>query len=124
MGIIAGDFKKLQHSKAGFMVCFTLLQLFFNFGANTTTFIVPAETFPTRVRGFAHGFSAACGKCGAIISALGFATAQAHIGTANVSSLAFQFGKDADSFLGPVDLLWHFLRGSGFHMPHQGNYGS
>lgn len=49
-----------------------LTQFFFNFGANSTTFIVPAELFPTRVRGFAHGFSAAAGKGGAILSALLF----------------------------------------------------
>ena len=49
-----------------------LLQFFFNFGANATTFIIPAELFPTRVRGFAHGFSAATGKIGAILSALLF----------------------------------------------------
>ena len=47
-------------------------QFFFNFGANATTFIIPAEVFPSRVRGFAHGFSAATGKLGAILSALLF----------------------------------------------------
>ena len=47
-------------------------QFFFNFGPNTTTFIIPAEVFPTRVRGFGHGVSAAAGKVGAILSTLLF----------------------------------------------------
>jgi len=50
----------------------SIRQFFFNFGANPTTFIIPAEAFPTRVRGFAHGVSAATGKVGAILSALLF----------------------------------------------------
>lgn len=66
LAIIAGDFKSLQTKPGGFIVCFAFLQLFFNFGANTTTFIVPAEAFPTRVRGAAHGISAASGKIGAV----------------------------------------------------------
>ena len=48
------------------------LQLFFNFGPNATTFIVPGEIFPSRVRGLAHGLSAAIGKLGAILSGLLF----------------------------------------------------
>ncbi|CAF5164715.1 unnamed protein product, partial [Rotaria magnacalcarata] len=41
-------------------------------GANATTFIIPAEVFPTRFRATAHGMSAACGKSGAILAAFGF----------------------------------------------------
>ena len=41
----------------------------------------PAEVFPTKYRAFAHGISAACGKTGAIISALVFNTLTASIGT-------------------------------------------
>lgn len=48
------------------------MQLFFNFGPNATTFIVPGEVFPSRVRGFAHGISAATGKLGAILSGVLF----------------------------------------------------
>ena len=47
-------------------------QFFFNFGPNATTFIIPAEVFPSRVRGLGHGVSAAVGKLGAILSALFF----------------------------------------------------
>ncbi|KAL2915949.1 hypothetical protein HK105_204372 [Polyrhizophydium stewartii] len=40
---------------------------FFNFGPNSTTFVVPGEVFPTRWRSTGHGLSAAAGKIGAII---------------------------------------------------------
>ena len=44
------------------------MQLFFNFGPNTTTFIVPGECFPTRYRSTGHGLSAAGGKVGATVA--------------------------------------------------------
>lgn len=47
---------------------YVLAQFFFNFGPNSTTFIVPGECFPTRYRSSAHGISAASGKIGAIIA--------------------------------------------------------
>ncbi|EGX88172.1 phosphate:H+ symporter [Cordyceps militaris CM01] len=43
-------------------------QFLFNAGPNTTTFILPAECFPTRYRATAHGISAAMGKIGAIVA--------------------------------------------------------
>jgi len=51
LAVVAGDFGQLSTQPAGFLLCFILLQFFFNFGANTTTFVYPAEIFPTRVRG-------------------------------------------------------------------------
>lgn len=47
-------------------------KFFFNFGPNTTTFVFPAEIFPTRHRAKAHGISAASGKLGAIIATFAF----------------------------------------------------
>jgi len=47
---------------------YVLCQFFFNFGPNSTTFIVPGECFPTRYRSSSHGISAASGKVGAIIA--------------------------------------------------------
>ena len=35
---------------------------FSNFGPNVTTFVLPAEVFPTEVRATLHGFAAAMGK--------------------------------------------------------------
>jgi MFS transporter, PHS family, inorganic phosphate transporter len=40
----------------------------FNFGANTLTFIIPAEIFPTCYRSTCHGISAAAGKLGSIVA--------------------------------------------------------
>ncbi len=54
-----------------FIVIFTLMQFFQNFGPNATTFVIPGEVFPTRYRSTAHGISAAAGKLGAIISSAG-----------------------------------------------------
>jgi len=87
LGILAGRFHQLSH--AAFIVNFAFLQFFFNFGANTTTYMYPAEVFPTRFRAFAHGMSAGCGKGGAIISALVFNTLTNHIGTPNVLWIFF-----------------------------------
>jgi PHS family inorganic phosphate transporter-like MFS transporter len=51
-------------SPHGLLAIYVLAQFFFNFGPNTTTFIVPGECFPTRYRSTSHGISAASGKVG------------------------------------------------------------
>ncbi|KAF6998709.1 hypothetical protein CFC21_014801 [Triticum aestivum] len=56
----------------GFVVMFSLTFFFANFGPNSTTFIVPAEIFPARLRSTCHGISAAAGKAGAIVGSFGF----------------------------------------------------
>lgn len=56
----------------GLFALYILAQLFFNFGPNATTFIVPGECFPTRYRSTSHGISAATGKLGAVIAQLVF----------------------------------------------------
>ncbi|KAG2178401.1 hypothetical protein INT44_001553 [Umbelopsis vinacea] len=62
----------LAKSQAAFIVLYTFAQIFFNWGPNTTTFIVPGEVFPTRYRSTAHGICAASGKLGAIVSQVAF----------------------------------------------------
>ncbi|WOK98977.1 hypothetical protein Cni_G07689 [Canna indica] len=56
----------------GFVIMYGLTFFFANFGPNSTTFIVPAEIFPARLRSTCHGISAAAGKAGAIVGAFGF----------------------------------------------------
>ncbi|KAG0472952.1 hypothetical protein HPP92_014406 [Vanilla planifolia] len=56
----------------GFIVMYAFTFFFANFGPNSTTFIVPAEIFPARLRSTCHGISAASGKLGAIIGSFGF----------------------------------------------------
>ncbi|KAK0941604.1 acid phosphatase pho5 [Friedmanniomyces endolithicus] len=52
----------------GLLACYVIAEFFFNFGPNSTTFIVPGECFPTRYRSTSHGISAASGKIGSIIA--------------------------------------------------------
>ena len=52
-----------------FAVLYGLTFFFANFGPNSTTFVLPAELFPTRVRSTCHAMSAAAGKAGAMIGA-------------------------------------------------------
>ncbi|XP_057476728.1 low affinity inorganic phosphate transporter 1-like [Actinidia eriantha] len=56
----------------GFVIMYSLTFFFANFGPNATTFVVPAEIFPARLRSTCHGISAAAGKAGAIVGAFGF----------------------------------------------------
>ncbi|KAJ3685376.1 hypothetical protein LUZ61_014540 [Rhynchospora tenuis] len=56
----------------GFLIMYAFTFFFANFGPNSTTFVVPAEIFPARVRSTCHGISAAAGKAGAIIGSFGF----------------------------------------------------
>ncbi|KAJ1269701.1 hypothetical protein BS78_07G231500 [Paspalum vaginatum] len=57
---------------AGFVVMYAFTFFFANLGPNATTFIVPAEIFPARLRSTCHGISAASGKLGAIVGSFGF----------------------------------------------------
>ena len=55
-------------SSGALLALYILAQVFFNFGPNTTTFLIPGECFPTRYRSTGHGISAASGKIGAIVA--------------------------------------------------------
>ncbi|KAF6134463.1 hypothetical protein GIB67_034877 [Kingdonia uniflora] len=57
-----------------FATLYGLTFFFANFGPNSTTFVLPAELFPTRVRSTCHALSAAAGKAGAIVAAFGVQT--------------------------------------------------
>ncbi|KAJ3268869.1 phosphate transporter, partial [Terramyces sp. JEL0728] len=71
--LLGGLYDTLTKNAIGaFVFLYCVAQFFFNFGPNSTTFIIPAEAFPTHVRSSAHGISAAAGKLGAIIAAQGF----------------------------------------------------
>lgn len=68
--VIGFAYEKLPTN--GLLALYVLAQFFFNFGPNTTTFIVPGEAFPTRYRSTSHGISAASGKIGAIVAQVVF----------------------------------------------------
>jgi PHS family inorganic phosphate transporter-like MFS transporter len=70
---ILGVFLKQLEGLSGLMLLLYGLTFFFsNFGPNSTTFILPAETFPPHLRTTLNGFSAACGKAGATLGSATF----------------------------------------------------
>ena len=71
MAILAGDFNNLTGT-GSFVAIYCLTFFFANWGPNSTTFILPAEVYPTQFRTLGHGFSAACGKAGSIVGTFGF----------------------------------------------------
>ncbi|KAF2322777.1 hypothetical protein GH714_030614 [Hevea brasiliensis] len=61
-----------KDNRIGF-VCDVLINLLLcKLWTYATTFVVPAEIFPARLRSTCHGISAASGKLGAIVGAFGF----------------------------------------------------
>jgi PHS family inorganic phosphate transporter-like MFS transporter len=85
MYILAFDFYGLRgdyHSANGgyttggnhvaFIILYAFTFFFSNFGPNTTTFIIPAELFPARLRSTCSGIAAATGKAGSIVGTFGF----------------------------------------------------
>ncbi|GMI66446.1 phosphate transporter 1;7 [Hibiscus trionum] len=61
-----------KENRIGFVLLYSFTFFFANFGPNATTFVVPAEIFPARLRSTCHGISAASGKLGAMVGAFGF----------------------------------------------------
>lgn len=66
-GVLGIWLKELQHHPAPLLIFYGLTYFFSNFGPNSTTFILPSETFPYEVRTTLNGFSAAMGKVGATV---------------------------------------------------------
>jgi len=74
-------------SAGGLITLFTLSQFFLNAGPSASTFLIPVEVFPTRVRATAHGISAAAGKAGAVLTSFAFGIASQAIGLRGVLGL-------------------------------------
>ncbi|KAH7532248.1 hypothetical protein JRO89_XSUnG0007900 [Xanthoceras sorbifolium] len=106
-------------NQVGFVVLYSLTFFFANFGPNATTFVVSAEIFPARLRSTCHGISAAAGKVGAMVGAIGFSTAMHAIGlrkiflilgVINFLGMMFTFlvpeskGKSLEEISGEVDV--------------------
>lgn len=62
---------------------FVIFNLMVNIGPNATTYLLPAEVFPTRLRSTGHGYAAACGKVGATIGVFFLPSAIAAFGLGN-----------------------------------------
>ncbi|POR36490.1 Putative acetate kinase [Tolypocladium paradoxum] len=70
--VTGGVYYRVNRSPAApaTVVFVALCHFMFNFGANTLTFIIPAEVFPTCYRCTCHGISAAAGKLGSIVAVI------------------------------------------------------
>jgi len=68
--VVGASFKALLSNRlvGAIIPLYILCQIAFNCGPNSTTFIIPAEIFPTRYRTTCHGISAAFGKLGSVIA--------------------------------------------------------
>ncbi|HJO93846.1 MAG TPA: MFS transporter [Victivallales bacterium] len=60
--------------------CFILYNFFINFGPGITTWMIPAEVYPTNIRATGHGFAAGFAKFGAFIGAMLLPLIQADFG--------------------------------------------
>eukprot|EP00854_Cymbomonas_tetramitiformis_P008862 gene8862-10502_t len=88
-GILALILKYAINSvpSAVLFIIYSLTFFFSNFGPNSTTFILPSESFPMHVRASMNGFSAASGKCGAAIGAYCFKPLSVAIGVPSVMGI-------------------------------------
>ncbi len=92
-------------AKKMFIVLYVLSLFFFQFGPNSTTFVIPGEVFPTRFRSTGHGICAATGKLGAIVSQ--FAAYNLNYGTPTANDLQGVFtGFAVCMFLGLLVTYW------------------
>src|ERR1700691_2571011 len=72
MFLLIGVIPAVATTLAPFLILYGISYFFTEFGPNMTTFISPAELFPTEVRTTGHGISAGAGKLGAFIGAFLF----------------------------------------------------
>ncbi|PHH59760.1 hypothetical protein CDD81_2598 [Ophiocordyceps australis] len=72
LAVTGAVYYRVNHSPASpvTVVLVAICHFLFNFGANTLTFIIPAEIFPTCYRCTCHGIAAAAGKLGSIVALL------------------------------------------------------
>jgi MFS family permease len=63
-----------------FLLAYGISYFFAEFGPNVTTFVLPGELFPTRLRATGHGISAGVGKLGAFIGVFLFPVLQHALG--------------------------------------------
>ncbi len=65
--VALGAIAPLTSVLGAFIAVFGISYFFIEFGPNTTTFVLPSEVFPTRMRTTGHGTAAGIGKLGAFI---------------------------------------------------------
>jgi PHS family inorganic phosphate transporter-like MFS transporter len=89
MFLLIGLVPGISTTLVPFLLLYGISYFFTEFGPNMTTFIYPAELFPTEVRTTGHGISAGAGKLGAFIGAFLFPDILAsHIGLRGAMTIA------------------------------------
>jgi PHS family inorganic phosphate transporter-like MFS transporter len=76
IGLVPG----MTTAVAPFLLVYGISYFFTEFGPNVTTFVLPGELFPTRIRATGHGISAGIGKLGAFIGVFFFPVLQTSLG--------------------------------------------
>jgi MFS transporter, PHS family, inorganic phosphate transporter len=76
IGLIPG----MTTAEGPFLLVYGISYFFTEFGPNVTTFVLPGELFPTRLRATGHGISAGVGKLGAFIGVFLFPVLQDSLG--------------------------------------------
>jgi len=66
------------------LMCFIMYNFFINFGPGITTWIIPAEMYPTKLRSTGQGFAAGMAKFGAFLGTLMLPVIQAKFGISAV----------------------------------------
>ncbi len=69
---LIGFLPGVTHEVLPFLLLYALSFFFIEFGPNCTTFVIPAEVFPTSGRTTGHGLAAGIGKLGAFIGTFAF----------------------------------------------------
>jgi MFS transporter, PHS family, inorganic phosphate transporter len=94
--LIIGAVPGMTTAVAPFLIVYGVSYFFTEFGPNMTTFVLPSELFPVRLRATGHGISASVGKLGAFIGVFLFPVLQSSLGlrgtlllTGGVSVLGF-----------------------------------
>jgi MFS transporter, PHS family, inorganic phosphate transporter len=75
-----------EYAVALLVILYGLTFLFANWGPNTTTYVIPTECFPTKVRATCHGISAASGKLGAVVGSYGIGALEVLGGRGNANN--------------------------------------
>ncbi|HEY1818511.1 MAG TPA: MFS transporter [Trebonia sp.] len=76
IGLVPG----MTTAVAPFLLVYGISYFFAEFGPNVTTFVLPGELFPTRIRATGHGIAAGIGKLGAFIGVFLFPVLQTSLG--------------------------------------------
>ena len=92
VGLLLLSLSAFQHSEtrrlALMLAGFAIFNLMVNAGPNATTYLLPAELFPTELRASGHGLAAAAGKLGAVLGIFFLPVLKAQVGIATTVAIA------------------------------------